>query len=251
VADRFNLRARRHSWKWWVFGAIAGLAVLLVAAAAFLRDQPRTGRILRLRQYWADPEAHLAWTVRAGERCAGAPFIMPTDGYIGFFWHDSFQLGKVHQGLDIFGPTGPDGLGQTPVVAVYAGNLTRLADWHSAVILRVPHDPLQPERQIWIYYAHMADAQGHSFILPAYPPGTQDRYVEAGALLGYQGDYSGDPNNPVGMHLHFSIVQDDGQGGFKNELDVSNTLDPSPYLGLELDARNIGDEVAVCPNSGR
>ncbi|MGH2521877.1 MAG: hypothetical protein ACRDH2_05165 [Anaerolineales bacterium] len=34
------------------------------------------------------------------------------------------------------------------------------------------------------------------------------------------------------MHLHFSIVQDDGRGRFKNELKIENTLDPSPYLGL-------------------
>lgn len=34
------------------------------------------------------------------------------------------------------------------------------------------------------------------------------------------------------MHLHFSIVKDDGNGRFLNELRIENTLDPSPYLRL-------------------
>jgi len=186
--------------------------------------------------------------IEAAQRCDGAPFLMPTDGYIGFFWHDSFRLGNVHQGLDIFGPAGPNGLGKTPVVAAFDDYLTRLPDWHSAVIVRVPDDPLQAGRQIWIYYAHMADAEGRSFIAPDFPPGTSESFVTAGTLLGYQGDYLGDPANPVGMHLHFSIVKDDGLGSFKNELEVSNTIDPSPYLGMQLDARQIGDGVAVCPD---
>jgi hypothetical protein len=53
-------------------------------------------------------------------------------------------------------------------------------------------------------------------------------------LLGYQGDYSGEPGKPVGVHLHFSIVKDNGNGTFLNELEINNTLDPSPYLGLTL-----------------
>ena len=234
----------------WIVVLAAAAIVVLTVAIVVLRYRPAAGRMLRLRQFWSDPMAHQAWMIEAGQRCGDAPFVMPTDGYIGFFWHDSFRLGKVHQGLDIFGPTGPDGLGETPVVAAYAGYLTRLQTWHSAVIMRVPDDPLQPGRQIWLYYTHMADAQGQSFIAAEFPPGTSERFVPAGTLLGYQGDYSGDPSNPVGMHLHFSIVQDDGTGSFKNELDVNNTYDPSPYLGIQVDARLIGDEVAVCPSSG-
>jgi hypothetical protein len=181
--------------------------------------------------------------IRAGDRCGEAPFLMPTDGYIGFLWGDSFGLGRTHQGLDIFGPTE---LGETPVVVAYAGYLTRLPEWRSAVILRIPEDPLQPNRQIWTYYTHMADAEGNSFILPEFPPGTYEMYVPAGTLLGFQGNYSADPANPTGMHLHFSIVQDDGRGEYKNELEFGNTLDPSPYLGLEVNAKQIGGEPAIC-----
>jgi murein DD-endopeptidase MepM/ murein hydrolase activator NlpD len=92
----------------------------------------------------------------------------------------------------------------------------------------------------------MADSSGNSFISSAFPPGTSEVYVEAGTLLGYQGNYSGDPGNPTGVHLHISIVKDDGFGNFMNELDISNTYDPSPYLGLPLNANVNPDTIPVC-----
>ena len=92
----------------------------------------------------------------------------------------------------------------------------------------------------------MADRQGNSFISPEFPAGTKELYVEASTLLGYQGNYSGDPNNPVGVHLHISVVEDDGFGNFKNELDINNTYDPSPYFGLLLNANENPDTIPVC-----
>ena len=179
----------------------------------------------------------------SGIRCGDAPFIFPTDGLAGFIWNDSFRPGHRHQGIDIFG--GAE-VGITPVVAAYPGYLRRLSDWKSSVIIRVPSDPLEPGRQIWVYYTHMADMNGNSFIAPDFPPGTSEVYVEAGTLLGYQGNYSGDPNNPVGVHLHISIVQDDGFGSFKNELKFENTYDPSPYFGLPLNASTNTDTIPIC-----
>lgn len=229
---------------------VAGLvAVGVISAGVYLgwKVAPTGGRIQQLRQYWSDPQAHIAWSVRAGERCGEAPLVMPTDGLVGFVWGDSFRPGHTHQGLDIFGPSGPNGLGQTPVVAASDGYLTRLPEWRSSVIQRLPSDPLQPGRTIWLYYTHMADADGRSYIHERFPPGTQEVFVPAGTLLGYQGNYSADPNNPVGMHLHFSIVLDDGFGRFRNELEVANTLDPSPYLGIEVNAARVGKLPPTCP----
>jgi hypothetical protein len=48
------------------------------------------------------------------------------------------------------------------------------------------------------------------------------------------------------VHLHFSIVEDDGTGEFKNELDIDNTLDPSPYLGIPLNGYENRDQVPLC-----
>lgn len=212
-------------------GIVLGLAYYFLAPLV-----PTLPRRARLRTYLADPAAHADWQIVAGERCGDAPFILPTTGYLGFGYGDAWRPGHRHQGFDLFGPTG---LGETAVIAAHSGYLTRLPGWKSSVIIRIPHDPLEPGRQIWAYYTHMADSKGDSFINVDFPPGTSERYVEAGTLLGYQGNYSGDPGHPVGMHLHFSIVKDDGRGRFLNELRIENTLDPSPYLGLK---GNVNDD---------
>ncbi len=225
--------------------AAAALVVPVIAILGYLgyrRYLPGAVRSSRVVSWIRDPSAHPEWALPSGSRCGEAPFIFPTDGFVGYLWDDSFRLLHRHQGIDIFG--GPPG--QTPVVAAYPGYLSRLPDWKSSVILRIPHDPLDPSRQIWTYYTHMADESGNSFISSQFPPGTSEVYVEAGTLLGYQGDYSGDPGNPVGVHLHFSIVRDDGQGSFRNELDIRNTLDPSPYLGLPLNASQNRGIIPLC-----
>jgi len=222
-----------------VIGALAGLGYYL-----YRSFRPSIGRTSNLMEWFRNPQAHPDWALQASVRCAPeAPFIIPTDGFIGYLWDDTFKIGHRHQGIDIFGGTG---VGVTPVVAAYPGYLTRLPDWKSSVIVRVPEDPLQPGRQIWLYYTHMADEDGSSYISEKFPSGTFDKYVAAGTLLGYQGDYSGDPNNPVGVHLHFSIVLDNGDGHFRNEQEIRNTLDPSPYLGLPLNARRSDGGVVVC-----
>jgi murein DD-endopeptidase MepM/ murein hydrolase activator NlpD len=224
---------------------LLGVGVILVAGYQAYRWFARQGgRTPQVMTWLRNPAAHVEWAVKAGQRCGSAPFIMPTSGFIGFLWGDSFRPGHRHQGLDIFG--GED-LNQTPVIAAHEGYLSRLPDWKASLILRIPADPLQPGRQIWIYYTHMADESGNDYISPQFPPGTNEVFVEAGTLLGYQGNFSGDPNNPVGIHLHFSIVLDDGRGKFRNELEFGNTLDPSPYLGLPVNAGLDLSEVPNCP----
>jgi hypothetical protein len=121
------------------------------------------------------------------------------------------------------------------VHAAYDGYVTRQPHWRSALIIRVPEDPLQPDRQIWLYYAHMASADGTvSYIRDVFPPGATEQPVRQGELLGYTGNYKGEAIGGVAVHLHFSIVKDDGNGMYLNELDPANTLDPSPYLGMSL-----------------
>jgi peptidoglycan LD-endopeptidase LytH len=223
---------------------LSGVIVIALVGGYYIIRQPvNPGRNMRVIQWIRNPSAYPDWAVQAGQRCGSSPFIMPAGGFIGFLWRDSFRPGHAHTGLDIFGGTPP---GESPVVAAYDGYLTRLSDWKSSLIIRIPRDPLQPERQIWIYYTHMAGPDGVSLISTEFPPGTTERYVPAGTLLGWQGNYSGDPKRPVGVHLHFSIVRDDGSGRFLNELEIENTLDPSPYFQLDLDARRNHNEIPVC-----
>jgi len=222
------------------------LVAILIGFGAWLYLQSNSSsvnRTTRLMSYLRDPQNYADWRVTTGTHCGTAPFAFPTNGYIGFLWDDSFRPGHRHQGIDIFGG---EALNQTPILAAYPGYLSRLPDWKSTVIIRIPSDPLQPGRQIWTYYTHMADESGNSFISPDFPPGTEEVYVDVGTLLGYQGNYSGTPGNPTGIHLHFSIILDDGQGNFLNELEIENTLDPSPYFGLNINANSGTNDIPLC-----
>lgn len=234
----------------------AWLVIVLIVAgglAAWLLNQTGgTGirsatRDARVEAWLRSPSDHSDWAILAKQRCGQAPFQSPSSGYIGYLWDDSFRPGHRHQGIDLFGGTAP---GVTPVYAAMDGYLTRKEDWKSSVIVRLPSDPLHPERQIWTYYTHMADPDGNSFISADFPPGTEEQPIRAGTLLGYQGNFSGTPGAPVGVHLHFSVVLDDGAGKFRNELDIRNTLDPSPYLGLALNAHTNSDSIPVCKTLG-
>ena len=150
-------RKRRHgSPALWIGAAL--VIGLLIGALVYRTVRPSAGRLVRLRTYWAAPDEHTDWAMIAGERCGEAPFLFPSDGYIGVLWGDSFRPGHTHQGIDVFGPSGPNGLGETPVVAAYDGYLTRLPEWRSSVIIRIPSDPLRPDRH---------NAPGKK---PRYPP---------------------------------------------------------------------------------
>lgn len=211
------------------------LVLLILGLLASILYQPlaRHGWIDFVR-YRFNPAASELPVAAAQQQCPDAPFILPTEGWIGVMHGDSILGTRQHSGLDIFTLQGN---GVTPVYAAYDGFLTRLDNWTSAVIIRHPDDPLQSGRQIWTYYTHMADVAGNTYILPEIPPGTRELPVKQGTLLGYQGDYNGNSPRQISTHLHFSIVKDNGQGQFLNETDLANTLDPSPYLGMRLNSQ--------------
>jgi peptidoglycan LD-endopeptidase LytH len=217
-----------------VLAVIAYLAYLI---AGYIRnpDDPRNRAFLQ----WAIGNVATRESLVTVQRdaCPGAPFILPSDGFIGLLYEDPrgpYSSRRPHQGIDIFSNTEP---GQTAVYAAYDGYVTRERDWRSSLIIRVPDDPLRPGEAVWLYYTHMADREGNDFIEEAFPPGTQEKFVKQGTLLGYTGDYNGNSARDVWVHLHFSLVKDDGNGRYRNELDFNNTLDPSPYLGMVLNYR--------------
>jgi hypothetical protein len=227
-----------------ISGVIVAITLAFVGVLFLRRYNPNPLRDTRVLDWIRNPQAHPDWAVEIGSRCGDAPFQQPTSGYIGYLWGDSYRPGHSHQGIDIFGGAPP---GVVEVRAAYDGYLTRMPDWKSTLIIRIPSDPLQPGRQIWTYYTHLAGPDGSPLVAAEFPPGTKEVFVRAGTLLGRQGNYSGTPGVPVGVHLHFSIVLDDGEGRFRNELDIENTLDPSPYLGMDLNATYNRDKIPLCP----
>jgi murein DD-endopeptidase MepM/ murein hydrolase activator NlpD len=213
------------------------MAVLYLYSQASFFAGPTGERFLR----WAGGDAleRESLIVTQREACPGAPFILPADGFIGLLYASAggpYTPANPHQGIDIFSPD-RETPGQIPVHAAYDGYITREYSWRSSLIQRLPDDPLQPGRQIWLYYTHMADPEGNDFIVDRFPPGAREVYVEQGTLLGYTGNYNGSSPRSIWVHLHFSIVNDDGDGGYLNELEFGNTVDPSPYLGMPVSDR--------------
>jgi hypothetical protein len=84
--------------------------------------------------------------------------------------------------------------------------------------------------------------QGSSFIDDRFPP-ARVKFTLRRVRYRLPGNFSGTPGSP-GVHLHFSIVQDDGQENF-NELAIGNTQDPSLYLGISLNAAH-NNGIAMC-----
>lgn len=219
------------------------MAAVLLVFGAFLfyqwyRGSGQSDSNTYIFRWLNSPETRPGLNTPGGVACEGAPFILPSEGFIGLLWGDPaapYTVLRRHSGIDIFGDGAP---GTVPIYAAYEGYLARLPEWRSTVIIR-HDDPLQPGRTIWTYYTHMASRDGSRiFIVPEFPPGTEEIFVEQGTLLGYQGDFAG-TGVPVAMHLHFSIVTSDADENFLNEAVIGNTLDPSPYLGMPL---NIADD---------
>jgi peptidoglycan LD-endopeptidase LytH len=213
-------------------GAVALSTVLMVGTWFLIRNGGSSSNTI-IRRWFTEPTSRPALTNRRDQVCPDAPFILPSEGLIGLLYADPagpYSIVRRHTGIDIFGDGAP---GTVPIYAAYAGYLLRRANWISTVAIR-HDDPLQAGRTIWTYYTHMADKTGAtSFIVDDFPPDSQAVWVEQGTLLGYQGEYAG-PSGWIGMHLHFSIVQSDSGGGLLNELELGNTLDPAPYLGMPL-----------------
>ena len=233
--------ARRPAWLYILIAlVIAGLA--LVGYLYYLGGRA-SGRWAYFTAIATRQEIFDNYAIEPGAICDNAPFAYPIYGVPLGLWDQSYRFGHRHAGVDIF-PGGE--VGETPIYAVYPGYLSRYEDWSSTVIIRVPSDPLNPGRQIWVYYTHMADQQGNSFISDEFPAGTEEVYVEAGTLLGYAGNYSGDVNNPTGLHLHISVVKGDGEWGFLNELEIANTYDPVPYFNLPFNHRTNPDDFPTC-----
>lgn len=234
----------QKKFPWAVFLIAAALASAVIAYLAYRYLVPSSSRWALYRAYQQDSAFMEEALLKPGMRCGGAPFAFPTTGVIFGLWNQSYRPGHLHTGLDIFTDDEP---GVTPIYAAYPGYLTRQADWLSTVIIRIPKDPLNPDRQIWTYYTHMANTEGaESFVSPEFPMGTTEVYVEAGTFLGYQGTWSGTPGSPTGLHLHFSIVKDNGSGQFLNELELKNTYDPTPYFNLPLNHKNNPDDFPFC-----
>ncbi|MBZ0287561.1 MAG: M23 family metallopeptidase [Anaerolineae bacterium] len=229
-----KLLRRVPRWGCWL-GLLLGVVIVAAGVYVGLRYFRGSDSNDYIERWFVDPASRSGLTTAMGRNaCPDAAFILPSDGFVGLLWDDParpYSGLRPHAGIDIFGDGAP---GTVSVYAAYDGWLSRASDWMSSVIIR-HDDPLQSGRIIWTYYTHMAARDGsQSFISSEFPAGTTEKAVSQGTLLGYQGEFAGAGAAPIGMHVHFSVVQSDAESSFKNEAAIENTLDPSPYLGMTL-----------------
>ncbi len=228
---------------------IAGLGIIFVAYQWLLPrySDSRSNSNPVISRWFDEPTLRAALTTNMNRTtCPDVPFSLPSNGLIGLLWNDPaapYTIFSAHTGMDIFGDGEP---GTVPVYAAYDGLLSRRGDWLASVIIK-HDDPLQMGRTIWTYYTHMAARDGsRSFIAPVFAAGVTDVAVKRGDLLGYQGEFAGVGRAPIGMHIHFSIVTGEDDGTFKNEAVIGNTLDPSPYFGMQLNIADLPERPITC-----
>lgn len=97
---------------------------LAYRAFSYLRylNDPRSQSFMQWATGSATDRADLITVQR--DSCPGAPFILPTDGFIGLLYEDPrgpYSNRNPHQGIDIFSDTDP---GLTPVYAAHDGYVT-------------------------------------------------------------------------------------------------------------------------------
>ena len=85
-----------------------------------------------------------------------------------------------------------------------------------------------------------------SFIVEDFPAGITNVAVKSGQLLGYQGAWSGIPPWPKWVHMVFAVVDASGQNTFPEKISVESTLDPVPYLGLNIETGNENPQSLKC-----
>lgn len=166
------------------------------------------------------------------DQCPAAPWLLPTKSEMGIWWINR-QLIMMGMGEE----------NTIPVTAVADGWLVRQDDWNDVIAIQ-HENPFEPGQYLWVYYSGLADAaNGVSYILPEFAPGSQRIPVQKGQLLGYQGRWR---NRAIWVHLNFIIVQplEDGSpppylpdiwyaiGPARiDALPKGGFIDPSPFLG--------------------
>ncbi len=152
--------------------------------------------------------------------CPGAPWSLPTRAELGVRWDSG--------GLNLFGHGTENTI---PVLAVAPGRLTVIAGRPDAVAVRSA-DPLEPGREVWVIIDGLADGSGAlSYVAPETVSGGP---IEAGARLGAQGRWSGQPTFPMWVHARITLIRATEASEPPSSWSDTDVLDPRPYFGLSL-----------------
>jgi murein DD-endopeptidase MepM/ murein hydrolase activator NlpD len=140
--------------------------------------------------------------------CPGAALVIPTGGTVGWSYRWPTGGGTLHTGVDLFGARGD------PVYAAGAGPVLSADDRR----VRIRHGALGIDS----YYTHLDRVHVRT-----------GQVVARGQLIGDKGDKGADGI----VHLHFSLTRVPAGAAswlWLDERDIANTVDPSAYLGANL-----------------
>lgn len=85
--------------------SILVVALITAGVTAYRTYRPNAARLEKFYQWMRNPASRADWKLTAGTQCGSAPFIFPTDGFVGFLWGDSFGPRDVRECV------APDALG--------------------------------------------------------------------------------------------------------------------------------------------
>ena len=157
--------------------------------------------------------------------CENGVWALPTTAYLGYRYRD---------GLLAFYGAGAEG--QVPVKAVADGLFYRLEGIPEGSFLILHEDPLNPGEKLIAYYGDMRSYQGDRiFISEAFLGNVQGVSVSKGETIGFQGMWSGSPNQQDWLHITFGLAPYDSQFLEEPDLLFENLIDPSVYFGIEID----------------
>lgn len=79
-----------------LFILLVGIIVIGYQAYQWIARPGR--RAQQVFSWLRNPGSHPEWMINRGEKCGEAPFLMPTDGLVGFIWGDFFARDTATRG---------------------------------------------------------------------------------------------------------------------------------------------------------
>lgn len=181
---------------------------------------------IRANSLFFNPKDHENEIYPTNRACSGTPWQIPSEAHMGIFWYNR-QLLMMGAGYS----------GEVPVYAVADGLLYQFSGWKTSVAIQ-HEDPLMPGKMLWSFYGDLAPAYDaeNSYIVERFI-GAQAEPVNAGDLIGYQGQWLG-PSQQTWVHVRFTLLPADEDGGFPEDfIPIDDYFAPLPSL---RDLANLG-----------
>ena len=174
--------------------------------------------------------------VSAPSECSAGAWPLPTRATMGYRYENGW--------LSLYG-AGPEGT--VPVVAVAPGEVFRPEGFPEGSLAVIHEDPKNPAKRVILYYTEMQSyRKGEPLISEKIPLGATSLGVTAGETLGYQGMWSGRPNQQDWLHVTLGIAPYDSQFLEETGKLEDKLVSPAEYFGIQLDPDSRHVKPVIC-----